>query len=195
MALIVETGTGAANSESYVSVADCAAYAVNFGASFPTTDTTACEAALRRATSAIDNRYRPRFPGYRTNRFKQALEWPRSAAFYYTPQASDMPFGPLGGQGYGQGYRLYEYDQIDSNVIPPQVISACCEAAIRELAVPGTLAPDLDRGNAVAALKAGSVSITYDANAPRITVYHVLEQKLSALLEPPNPFSAHAVRV
>lgn len=196
MSLVVEDGTGIANAESYVAVADCATYATNHGLSFPTTDEAACEAALRRATSAIDNRYRPRFVGYRTKRHVQRLEWPRTGAYYYTPQAGDMPFGMLGGYGYGYGYGygLYEYDQITANQIPVEITDATCEAAIRELATPGILTPDLKRGNAIKSLKAGSVSLEYEGNAPRTTVFIRIDQALSALLTPPAPFTGHSGR-
>jgi hypothetical protein len=196
MSLAVEDGTGLANADSYVSVADCATYATDRALSFPTTDNAACEAALRRATAAIDNRYRLRFTGYRTHRRAQALEWPRTGAYYYTPQAGDMPFGQLGGYGYGYGYGygLYEYDQITSSQIPVEIIHATCEGAVRELASPGCLAPDLKRGNAIRTLKAGSVSIEYEGNAPHQTVYHAIRQALSALLTPDSTMAGHASR-
>lgn len=194
MSLTVEDGTGLANADSYVSGADCLTYCTNRGLTF--TNDAAGEQALRRATAAIDNRYRPRFVGYRSHRRLQALEWPRTGAFYYTPQAGDMPFGTLGGHGYGYGYGygLYEYDQIASDHIPVEIINATCEAAVRELADPGCLAPDLDRGNAIHMIKAGSVSVEYEAGAPRMTVFVGIEAALSALLTPPTPFSGRAVR-
>jgi hypothetical protein len=196
MALVVEDGSGLANAESYVSVADCVTYAANRALTFSDTDMAAAEAAMRRATSAIDNRFRSRFVGYRTRRHSQALEWPRTGAYYYTPQAGDMPFGMLGGYGYGYGYGygLYEYDQIDAGVIPVEIKNAVCEAAVRELAVPGALAPDLDRGNAIRTMKAGSVQIEYEAGAPRTTVFLAIDQALSGLLTPATPFSGTAAR-
>lgn len=196
MSLIVEDGTGLSGAESYVSVADCVTYATNHGLTFPGTDATASEAALRRATAAIDNRYRLRFTGYRTHRRAQALEWPRTGAYYYTPQAGDMPFGQLGGYGYGYGYGygLYEYDQITSSQIPVEIVHATCEAAVREFANPGCLAPDLKRGNAIQSLKAGSVSIQYQGNAPTQTVYHAIHQALSALITPDSTTAGHAAR-
>jgi hypothetical protein len=196
MTLVVEDGTGMGTAEAYVSVATCAAYATARGLSFPTTDTTACETALRRASAAIDNRYRTRFVGYRTNRSTQALEWPRTGAYYYTPQAGDMPFGTLGGHGYGYGYGygLYEYDQSASTTIPVEIKNAVCEAAVRELASPGAMAPDLDRGNAIHSIKAGSVQIEYETGAPHTTVYLIIDQVLSRLLTPAQPFSGRAAR-
>ncbi|TGU44639.1 hypothetical protein EN788_22245 [Mesorhizobium sp. M2D.F.Ca.ET.145.01.1.1] len=174
MTLVVETGAGLANAESYVSVADCVTYAANRALTFPGTDVPASEASLRRATAYIDNTYRTRFTGYRTHRRAQALEWPRVGAYVYIPNnSSDM--------AYSSGYDP-AYDYIQQDQIPIEIINATCEAAIRELASPGTLAPDLDRGNAVKLLKAGSVEIEYGANASATTTFQQIDLALSGLL-------------
>jgi hypothetical protein len=174
MALVVEDGTGLANAESYVSVANCVAYATARGGVFPGTDVPGSEAALRRATAFIDNTYRTRFTGYRTFRRAQALEWPRVGAYVYIPNnASD--------QAYAGGYDP-AYDYIGQNVIPVEMINATCEAAIREFASPGALAPDLDRGGAVKTLKAGSVQIDYGASASPTTTWTAIDNALSGLL-------------
>jgi len=76
MALIVEDGTGKVNAESYVSVADCAAYAAAHGLTF-TGDEPAKEARLRRATQYIDAQYA--FKGEEQTD-AQALAWPRTVA-------------------------------------------------------------------------------------------------------------------
>lgn len=170
MALIVETGSGASDSESYVSVADCAAYASNRGLSFPTTDVGACEAALRKGAAWIDARYGRRYPGLRQYGREQRLEWPRSGA-------SDA-----GGWA------------IDANVVPHEVIEATCEAAIRELSDPGTLSPDLERGGAIKRLAAGSVEIEYADSASAVTLFRRVDEAMAGLLRPVSPYSGRVVR-
>lgn len=159
MALTVEDGTGLADAESYVSVADCEAYCTARGLTFSTGATPDKEAALRRATSYIDGAYRARFIGWRTNGRAQALAWPRRDAF-------DVATG--------------EY--LVSDEIPPELVAATCEAAVRELAEPGALAPDLERGGAIRSLKAGSVGIEYAGNAPVATTFTAIENALAPLL-------------
>jgi hypothetical protein len=72
------------------------------------------------------------FSGYRSNRRGQALEWPRIGAYYFVsnngrrigfiyPTNRD---DQLGSQGY---------DYIAANVIPPEIIQATCDTAVREV--------------------------------------------------------------
>lgn len=173
--MIVEDGTGLPGAESYVSTDTVAAYAEARGLSWPDgTSDDAGEAACRRGTSFIDNTYRKRFTGYKTKRRNQALEWPRIGAYVYTP--NNTPY--LANVGYYDP----SYDYIASNEIPVEVINATCEAAIKELASPGILSPDLDRGNAVKRLKAGSVEIEYGASASSTTTFQTIDLALSGLL-------------
>lgn len=158
MALEVEDGTGKANAESYISVADCVTYCDARGLTFSSGATADQEAALRRATAAIDALYGSRFPGVRLNGRSQALQWPRSDAY-------DV-----------------DSEQIASDEIPMEVTRATCEFAVRELAEPGSTQPDLERGGAIRALKAGSVSIEYAGNATARTVYSIVDGILSTLL-------------
>jgi len=169
--LVVETGAGLANSNSYVTAAQLETYCDDRAITLATGDE---EAALILATAWIDATYRTRFTGYRTNRRAQALEWPRVGAYVYIPNnASDM--------AYAGGYDP-AYDYIAQDVIPIEIMNALCEAAIRELAVPGTLAPDLDRGGSVKMLKAGSVEIQYGASASALTTWTAIDLALSGLL-------------
>jgi len=158
MALIVENGTGLAGAESYASVADCALYATNRGFTFPATPVPAAEQALRRATEWIDATYRGRFSGVRVNDRDQALEWPRSYA--------------LDIDGYS----------IDGFSVPKEVFWATCEAAIRELATPGSMSPDLERGGGIKSLEAGSVGIEYFSNAEITTTFIAINNALSRIL-------------
>ncbi|HWV44124.1 DnaT-like ssDNA-binding protein [Pseudorhodoplanes sp.] len=159
MALEVEDGTGKSGAESYVSVADAASYCDARGLMFSTGETVAKEAALRRATTAIDALYGSRFPGARLNGRAQALQWPRTDAY-------DA-----------------DGEEIASSEIPDEVIKATCEFAVRELAEPGSTMPDLERGGAIRALRAGSVSIEYAGNATARTVYSIVDGILATLLK------------
>lgn len=76
MALIVEFGAGLPDADSYVSVADCAAYATAHGLTFAG-DEPAKEARLRRATQYLDAQYA--YKGEEQTD-AQALAWPRTVA-------------------------------------------------------------------------------------------------------------------
>jgi hypothetical protein len=158
MTLNVETGTGAANSDAYVSLEDCAEYAEKRGLSFPPSPAGPAEAAIIRATAAIDATYRSRFSGEKVNGRAQALEWPRKNA----TDASGS--------------------NIDSDEVPFEIVEATCEAAVREMATPGAMMPDLERGGQIKALSAGSVSIEYGSNASAQTTFSLIEGILSGLI-------------
>jgi hypothetical protein len=170
MALIVEDGTGRADSESYVSVSDLDTYATKRGLSLIVSSTEEVEAALRRATAFIDMRYRGRFPGMRLHLRAQALEWPRYGV-------SDI-----------QG--IY----VPPSVVPIEIAQATMEGAVRELAEPGILMPDLERGGAVKRLKAGSVEIDYGGSASPNTVFQIIDRILGGLLYAGSNYTATAVR-
>lgn len=72
MALIIETGTGAANSESFASAADLKAYGIKFGLTLPAKDAE-LEALLRRAANQM---LTMRWKGARTSD-AQAQAFPR----------------------------------------------------------------------------------------------------------------------
>lgn len=158
MALIVEDGTGLAGANSYVSMDDCALYCADRGLSFATSPSATGEAALIRATEAIDAIYRGRFPGYRVRGRAQALEWPRLAAY-------DV-----------------EGNLIVGDEIPIEVVNATCEAAVRELAVPNSMMPDLKRGGHLKSFKAGSVAVEFGANAAPGTVFSLIDGILAGIL-------------
>lgn len=156
--MALNTTPGDQEADSYVSVADCAAYATKKGAAFPASPIEPAEQALRRATAWIDATYRIRFPGAATDVW-QSLEWPRAGVVYR-----------------GEAY--------DETKIPQQVKDATCEAALREIAKPGSLSPDRQRGGAIKELKAGSVDITFADNAPIETMFTAIDGLLSGLLLP-----------
>lgn len=122
MAFTVETGAGIAGANSYLSVPAFSAYLTDIGAAVPATG---AEAALVRASAWLDGRYRSRFPGTRANGRAQGLEWPRAGAADVSGHA------------------------ISATEIPVEVLNATAEAARRELASPGALAPDAPAGGAI----------------------------------------------
>ena len=75
MALIVENGTGLADADSYISLADARTFAANYGVTLPTDDTEA-EIALRQGTQYVDLQ-EPCFIGERLTD-TQALAYPRN---------------------------------------------------------------------------------------------------------------------
>jgi len=170
VSLTVEDGTGLADADAYVSIDDCADYATARALTFATSPSAAGEAAIRIATSWIDNTYRTRFTGSRKNGRSQALEWPR---IYATDAAGN---------------------DIASDEVPIEIMNATCEAAIRELASPGTLQPDLERGGAIKRLKAGSVEVEYQAGALARTLFTAVDAALSGLLIARSMYSGRAIR-
>lgn len=158
MSLIVEDGSGAADSNAYVSLSDCAEYCAARGLTFPTSPSSEGEQAIIRATAAIDAKYRSRFPGTKVNGRSQALQWPRTGA-----EDADG-------------------EEIADDEIPQEIINATCEAAARELAEAGSMLPDLERGGQIKSLKAGSVAIEYGGAAPATTTFQVIDGILSGLL-------------
>lgn len=102
--LVVETGTGAATSNSYISVIDAAAYHAARGNAFTGTDAV-LEAALLKAATYLDGYYRARWRGFKVLPSTQAMEWPRYDV---------APF-------------------MLSDVIPQRLKDAQCELALRAL--------------------------------------------------------------
>lgn len=80
--LIVEDGTGKADAEAYISVADADTYFENRGYTlWAGLSDTEKEQALRRATDYMENMYGPRWKGERVS-VTQALSWPRTETDY-----------------------------------------------------------------------------------------------------------------
>lgn len=170
MSLILEDGTAPAGANSYATETMADDYFDARGNTTWTDSTDDKEAALIRATQAIDALYRGRWPGYRSNFRSQNLEWPRTNAY-------DT-----------------EGNIIDSDEIPQEVIDATCEAAIRELATSGSMIPDLDRGGDIRAITAGSVSIQYGAAAAVTTTFSLIDGILSKIIGAATPYTVRLVR-
>ena len=124
MALIIETGAGLSNSDTYASLAEATAYTTAYGLPWGGSDA-AKEAALRRATAFIDATYRGRFVGYRKFGRAQALEWPRSGGF-------SRVFGASGLSSAGEA--------LADNAVPAEVVKATIIAASSAVTNPGGLA-------------------------------------------------------
>lgn len=172
MALAVETGAGLPDAESYGSVADCAAYAAARGLAFPASPEAAAEAALRRATAFIDGK-RGRFPGFRRMARAQALEWPRIGASDAAGNA--VPF----------------------DAIPSEIVKATFEAAIREIATPGSMAPDQTPAIRRKRVKAGPVETETEYAGGGFNVatsFSMIESLLAGLLGAQSHFTGTAVR-
>lgn len=134
--MTLTTTAGSATADSYVTLTGANTYHSALGNAAWTGADADKEAALRRATRWVDGRYASRWPGIPTYARVQALAWPRS-------YAADM-----------------DGNIIDALAIPPEIISATCEAALRELVSPGSLSPDVTPGQAKVLTGVGSLSWT-----------------------------------
>lgn len=156
MALIVEDGTGKADAQSFISVADANTYASNRGHSgWAGAADADKEKALIKATDFLCRYYI--WVGTKKTQ-AQALQWPRSGAEDW------------------DGYSIAE------NVVPKAVKDACVELATRALTK--DLLPDLARGGKVSSVTAGSVSVRFTDDAPVNKVYQTVDMLLRGLIAP-----------
>lgn len=156
--LVVEDGTGLSTANAYVSLDECIEYCALRGLTFGISPSGDSDAAIIRATEAIDAKYRGRFPGYRVNGREQSLEWPRISAYDY------------------------EGNLIAADEVPQEIKDATCEAAVREFATAGSMMPDLGRGGAIRRLKADTVEIEYADNALVATTFTLIDGILAGIL-------------
>ena len=158
MALVVQDGNNPAGANSYASSDTADTYASDRGKTSWTDASEGKDEALIRATAAIDATYGARFPGWKTFLRDQLTQWPRTDA--------------------------YDVDDnlIGANEVPIEVINATIEGAFRELASPGSLLPDLDRGGSLKRVKAGSVEVEYADNAESTTTYSIIDGILAPIL-------------
>lgn len=155
MTIEVEDGTGKSNAESYVSVADADTYHTKRGhAGWAAATTGEKEAALVKATFALDAMWGNRFKGQRTN-VGQALEWPRA---YVVIEER---------YGLRSSYELGDTD------IPQAVKHSTLELA--SIALTDDLIPSSDRGGRVASESVGPIAVTYFSDAPSGKSYPQLE--------------------
>jgi hypothetical protein len=169
------TTPAASNADSYASVAEADTYFTARGIATWTGATADKEAALRRATTYLDNQYRERWKGIRTNE-TQSLAWPRLDGVRGYPYR------------YGFATLLLDLDgfQIGSNVVPQQVKTATIEAAL--LALTGvSLEPTLERGGRIKSIgkSVGPLrkDIVYMDGASSVDRYLVIEGLLTGLVK------------
>lgn len=165
MALI--TTPGAANADSYASVAEYDAYLLARGIANVTT-TENKENALRIGVSYLENQYRGRWIGARVSE-NQSLAWPRRDGIR------------------GWGYPLLDVDGFDIPVdsIPTQIKNANIEAARLSLASVD-LQPRLERGGQIKSIgkSVGPLrkDITYMDGAPAVDRFLAIEGSLRGLV-------------
>lgn len=136
MSLIVETGAGLSNGESYQSVIGADTYHSNFGNSaWALLNDSKKEQLLRQATQYMIQEYRTRWKGYRA-KAGQALDWPRMSI-------------------YKQDGVLNEF--VDWQSIPVEVSNTCAILALK--AATTTLNPDMTQ--AVVREKLGPMETEY----------------------------------
>jgi len=164
MAIIKEDGSIVANANSYVTVAEANAYfaLVNNAVWDPLDPTDQKVPYLILAVKFMQQRYRLRWQGYRTN-VSQKLDWPRT-----------LVAKPDVGSGYGS-YPVY----YGINDIPQEVKDAQCELAVR--IANGDLNPDISPEDVADTIKVGPISVTYSKNGPASTVFVAVEQLLMPL--------------
>lgn len=179
MALTVENGDGLPNADSYVTTEQVAQYALRMGKVFAPDSEAQGEATCRIATAWIDGKYRSRFPGYKRRGRAQRREWPRIAA-----QIQDTGIS-------GMGWYIMPVDEI-----PDEIVEATCEAAIRELAAPGSLMPDQTAGDVIQSVTAGSASVTFAGGGLNATMvsFPAIDMILNTLFPPINPYVGRSGR-
>jgi len=163
MALIVENGTGLADAEAYISVADATTYHAKLGNADAWDAIDDKEAALRKATNAMTQFYRRRWLGFRVTQ-QQALDWPRAW----------VPFkdGPV---GYRANPSYYAQD-----AVPTEGKNACAELALKTAT--DDLNPDLTQQ--ALSKTVGPISITFDRSSPQAKRFQAVEHLLVMLVEP-----------
>lgn len=163
MALITEDGTAKANAESYCSVAAADSYHAARGmTNWATLDTTQKEQALRRATDYMTQTYGALWTGLRVSE-TQALDWPRGGA----------PRRETGGTWL-------------STIVPPPVVNACAELALRAAA--GPLLGD--QGREVIEQTVGPITTKYAQGGSQATRYAAVDALLGQMLVAPRGTAA-----
>lgn len=167
---------GDPNADSYADTTFATAYFTPFGqTAWPGGDTPQLELALRMGTQYLENQYRGRWIGIRTNQ-TQSLSWPRGDGARELWRTTIL-------------YPLLDLDgfAMDTQIVPLQVQQATCEAAL--LVLTGTnLQPVLTRDanyvKSVSTNVAGAISkaTVYIDGTPVIDQYLAIEGLLRGLV-------------
>lgn len=161
--MTLETTTGGAAAESYVTVANADTYFSDRGITAWGLLTTAVkEASLRKATDYMLQVYTSRWSGVRAS-LTQALDWPR-AWVDLTDSITNL--------AYING--VY----VDSTTIPVPVQRACAELALK--ASTAELLADQDQ--AIVREKIGPIETEYDRYSPQAKRYQAVERMLQPYL-------------
>ena len=168
MTLIVEDGTGLADAESYVTIAEFKAYHNARGNDIESLENAIIEQLLRKATDYMIAAYRQRWAGSRVNA-TQSLDFPR-----YNVPTNDV---------------YYSY-YLPNDTVPNEVKNACAELALKAIA--GDLMADLTQG--VVREKADVIEVEYDKFSPVQTRYSQIDAMLSVFFISANSLTARLVR-
>jgi len=155
MSIVVETGSGKTDAESYCSVEFATQYHSargNTGWADLVSDTIR-EQCLRKATEYMVQVYRDLWRGERRTD-TQALDWPRENV--YLDNGST-------------------YITIENDVVPLDVQKACAELALKASA--STLYADQSRG--IVSEKIGPLETTYDQYSPQAVRYKAVDSALA----------------
>lgn len=174
MSIVVETGSGSATAESWITVAEFKTYCDAHGLSYGSASDALIEQALRRAVTWMEAKYSARYAGTWAVD-GQALSWPRLYAYFrLTP--------------------------ISSTTIPTQVKAAQAEAAVRELASPGSLNPDVTPGKVKKRVRVeGAVEVEYAVGSGGVASQQPVVSIIDGILAPligaaSSPYVGRAVR-
>lgn len=159
MAFTVEDGSGVANANSLVSIADAAEYFENQGnTSWAELDEADQQANLVKGTAYLADEGQFPFRGSKTGGYAQRTAWPRSGAT--EKRAGDIP----------------------DNVIPWRVKDAVCEAALAASVEGVELNPALQAGGLIKSKTVGPLTTVYQDGARAVTVYTAVTRLLGPLL-------------
>jgi hypothetical protein len=171
MTLIVENGTIVSGAESYTSVTYADLYHSNRGnTAWAALQTAAKEAALRKATDYMLQKYREQWQGYRVSEL-QSLDWPRQYVYI------------------DRGNQIVSY-LISETVVPAEVQNACCELALKS--VSGELFAD--QTQTVVSKSVGPISVTYDKNSLQSIQYKAIDAMLQPYLIGKTGITAGVIR-
>lgn len=169
MPLVVEDGTGLADAESYISVANADTYFSNRGFTlWATLSTNEKEQALRRSTDYMLQVYRLKWKGTRVTG-TQALDWPRNWVV-----RDDYEFATQNGAQVIGGRQYYPADEV-----PIEIQNACAELAFK--AAGGELAPDI--AQRVVREKVDVLEVEYDRYGPQYTQFRAIDNLLAPFLK------------
>jgi hypothetical protein len=164
MAIVVEDGTGLANAESYLSVADADTHFANRGFALWASEmsTAEKEQALRRSADYMLQVYRLRWAGTRVLT-TQALDWPRA----WVPRQDWLFYQGSTPNPLSDAY-------YPANAVPAEVKRAQADLAYK--AAGGELTPTL--GRRTTREKVDVIEVEYSDSAPQWPVYKAIDDAL-----------------